>query len=154
MFTNLSGVEGITPKLNQIVRLASSPSPSHKLSNLFHGENSEVMLFGLLLVRHFLHGYVIKILTHIILLKLVSTPLFGTIAEDKSDQIIIAFWPELGKPSFKKIYFAKKFHKTVTHPPTLGFMKAYFSFSSYFPYTCIQSNKKRHMKTLWKIFAK
>ena len=23
----------------------------------------------------------------------------------------------LGKPSFKKIYFAKKFHKTVTPPP-------------------------------------
>ena len=31
----------------------------------------------------------------------------------------------LGKPSFKKIYFAKNFHKTVAPPPRRGFMKAY-----------------------------
>ena len=35
----------------------------------------------------------------------------------------------LGKPSFKKkIYFAKKFHKTVTPPPRRGFMKAFFAY--------------------------
>ena len=31
----------------------------------------------------------------------------------------------LGKPSFKKIYFAKKFHKTVTPPPQ-GFYESLF----------------------------
>ena len=37
-----------------------------------------------------------------------------------------------GSHQLKKIYFAKKFHKTVTPPPRRGFMKVYFFFGAIF----------------------
>ena len=63
--------------------------------------------------------------------------------------------PVKGSHHFKKIYFAKKFHKTVTPPPRRGFMKAYFLGLFFGVFTI----KNRGMKTrwpphLWNFFAK